>query len=152
VRRLAKETAKKEQADYILIDGPPGIGCPVIASLSNASALVIVTEPTLSGLHDVDRLLDLADHFKLRSLACINKWDLHQETTETLERHLAKRGVHPLGRIPFDEAVVASQLAGRPLVEFSKGPAAKATQLIWQELMVAISQLESTRQPSIDNL
>ncbi len=134
VRRLAREAAEQAGAKYILVDGAPGIGCPVIASVSNASAVLVVTEPTLSGLHDLDRVLDLAAHFKVPAFVCINRWDLFPEKADEIAGRCKGKNVPLLGRIPFAEEVVASQLATVPLLRYSNGPAAAAVRRIWQEL------------------
>ncbi|MEN8188247.1 MAG: ATP-binding protein [Thermodesulfobacteriota bacterium] len=142
VRKQARQTAEQESADYVLIDGAPGIGCPVIASVSNATALMVVTEPTRSGLHDLGRVLDLAAHFKVPAYVCLNRWDLHQPTSVLIEQECSRRSVSIIGRIPFDEAVVDSQLAGVPLVDFSNGPAAAAVRLLWREFEKKIEQAQ----------
>ena len=134
IKRQARELAEATWADLILIDGAPGIGCPVIASLSSVDTVLAVTEPTQSGWHDLERVLDLAGHFRLQSFVCINKWDLYPEMAETIEAACAQRGVEVLGRIPFDPIVVACQLQGIPVVCNEQSPAAAAIRKIWQDL------------------
>lgn len=129
-RRLAEETG----ARWILVDGPPGIGCPVIASVSGADLILAVTEPTLSGLHDLERLLDLARHFKIPAAVCGNKWDLNADLSERIEAYCRKRDVAVVGRIPFDTAVVKSLVAGKPVVEYDSGPATSAIRDLWKVL------------------
>jgi len=118
----------------IVIDGAPGIGCPVIASLSGVNTVLAVTEATQSGWHDLERVLDLAVHFRVPAFVCINKWDLYPQMTEEIEASCAARGVEVLGRIPFDPAVVASQIQGVPVVSDPQSPAGAAIREIWQEL------------------
>lgn len=134
IKRQARELAEATGVDLILIDGAPGIGCPVIASLSSVDMVLAVTEPTLSGWHDLERVLDLADHFRLQSFVCINKWDLYPEMAETIEGACAQRGVEVLGRIPFDPIVVTCQVQGIPVVCHEQSPAAAAIRRIWQDL------------------
>jgi MinD superfamily P-loop ATPase len=134
IKRQARELAEETGADLILIDGAPGIGCPVIASLASVDMVLAVTEPTQSGWHDLERVLDLADHFRLQSFVCINKWDLYPEMAETIETACAQRGVAVLGRIPFDPLVVACQVQGIPVVGNEQSPAAAAIRRIWQDL------------------
>lgn len=134
VKRKTRELAEKEDAQWILVDGPPGIGCPVIASLSGADLVLVVTEPTSSGLHDLVRVLDLAKHFKLPACVCINKWDLNQDFADRIEQNCSVRGIPLLGRIPFDPAAITSLVAGRPIVDYDSGPASASIRQIWQAL------------------
>ncbi len=136
IKRQARELAEQSGIDLIIIDGAPGIGCPVIASLSNVDTALVVTEPTLSGLHDLERVLDLAAHFKVQALVCINKWDIHPEMTASIEAACAARGVEALGRIPFDPAVVACQIQGVPVVSDKQSPAAEAIRKILHSVRV----------------
>ena len=134
VKRAAKELAQELNVDWLLVDGPPGIGCPVIASLSGADLVLAITEPTMSGLHDLERVLELASHFKIPAAVCINKWDLNKEMAEKIETACKNKKIHVLGRIPFDQEVIESIVAGRPLVDHSSGPAAQAVKKIAQAL------------------
>ncbi len=126
VKRKARELAESTGVDWLLVDGPPGIGCPVIASLSGTDLVLIVTEPTKSGLHDLERVLELAGHFKIPVAACINKWDLNKGMSDIIENTCKERQVPLFGKIPFDPDVVKSIVAAKPLVEYSSGPAARA--------------------------
>jgi MinD superfamily P-loop ATPase len=134
VKRNARELAEREDAQWILVDGPPGIGCPVIASLSGADLVLVVTEPTSSGLHDLVRVLDLAEHFKLPACVCINKWDLSRDLADRIEQSCSMRGIPLLGRIPFDPAAITSLVAGKPIVDYDNGPAAASIRQLWQAL------------------
>ena len=130
VRKAAKEIAKREGYKYIITDGPPGIGCPVIASLSGASIAVIVTEPSVSGKHDLERIIDLCKNFKVQIKVIINKYNISQDKSFEIEKYCKSNNIEVLGKIPFDEDVVKSIAHGIPLVKFSKGPAAKAIKAI----------------------
>jgi len=138
VKRKARELAEAKGAELILVDGAPGIGCPVIASLSNTDAILVVTEPSQSGQHDLERVLDLAVHFQVRPYVCLNKWDLHPNMADEIESFCKIRNVEVLGRIPFDPAVVSSQLNGLPLVSNNNGPAALAIRGIWEQLSIKV--------------
>jgi MinD superfamily P-loop ATPase len=133
VRREARRLAVEGGYDLILVDGPPGIGCPVIATLSGATELLAVTEPTPSGLADLERLLELADHFQVPAAVCVNKWDLSGELTVAVEALARERRVPVLGRIPYDLRVTAAQVAGRSVVEEGGQAAAEIVEL-WQKL------------------
>ncbi|MCD6390016.1 MAG: 4Fe-4S binding protein [Desulfobulbaceae bacterium] len=139
VKTKARELAEEIGADYVLVDGAPGIGCPVIASLSNTDAILAVTEPTQSGWHDLERVLDLAVHFKIQAFVCLNKWDLNPEMAAELEASCKKRNVELLGRIPFDPSVVTSQLNGVPVVGHDEGPAAAAIREVWEKLRTRVA-------------
>jgi len=134
VKKEARALAEKTNAEWILVDGSPGIGCPVIASLAGADLILVVTEPTISGLHDLNRVVDLAGHFKIPACVCINKWDLNREIAEKIRKTCLERQITMLGLIPFDPDAVSSVVAGRPLVENSDGPGAMAIREIWKKL------------------
>ncbi|HPC84113.1 MAG TPA: ATP-binding protein [Thermoanaerobaculaceae bacterium] len=133
VRREARRLAAELGVDWLLVDGPPGIGCPVIASLSEATAVLVVTEPTPSGLHDLERVLELCRHFGVPASVCVNKWDLHPELTAGIEELARSRQAPALGRIPYDLAVTEAQVQGRPVVEVG-GPAAEEITRLWGSL------------------
>jgi len=115
------------------VDGPPGIGCPVIASLSGATTVLVVTEPTPSGRHDLERVLELCRHFAVPAGVCINKWDIHPELSAEIEEFARTRGAPVLGRIPYDLGVTAAQVQARPVVELG-GPAAAEITALWSRL------------------
>ena len=126
LRQEARELAEKQGRDLILIDGPPGIGCPVIASLTGAGYVLLVTEPSMSALHDMERLVKLLAHFKIPAGMCINRYDLNDELTEQLERFAMDNRITLLGRIPFDRAITDAQVAGENIIEHGNGPAVSA--------------------------
>lgn len=134
VRQEARRVATERGVAWILVDGPPGIGCPVIASMTSATAVLVVTEPTLSGEHDMRRVLELANHFKMPALICINKWDINLEMTERIEATAQALGAKPIGRIPYDPAVTTAQVNGRTVLEEPESPAAKEIEKIWNQL------------------
>jgi len=134
VRQVAKELAEQKSLDYVIIDGPPGIGCPVIASLSGVDCAVIVTEPTLSGLHDAERVIDVARHFGVPVTLVINKYDLNPAMTEKIEDFCHERDIHVLGKIAFDKAVIEALVRGVPVTEYDHGATAQTIRDIWTRL------------------
>jgi MinD superfamily P-loop ATPase len=134
VRRRAREIAERETRDLILIDGPPGIGCPVISSVSGVNLVLLVTEPTLSGIHDLERVLGVLEHFGVRGVVCVNKCDINEENTYMIEKFCLERRVSVLGRIPYDDAFTDAMVRGKPLVEHSRGKAALAVEALWNDL------------------
>ena len=135
VREQAREAAWASGRQLLLIDGPPGVGCPVMASLTGASILLAVTEPTPSGEHDLERVLALARHFEIPAFVCVNKHDLNPALTARIERRAAELGATVVGRIPYDPAVTAAQRRSRPVVEHDpKSPAAQALIQLWRDI------------------
>ena len=135
VRQNAKKVAEKENCEPIINDGPPGIGCPVIASLGGVDMGLIVAEPTMSGIHDVERALGLLNHFKIHSLVCVNKYDINEENTARIVEFCESKGVYVVGKIPFDPIVTEAMVAGKPIVEYA--PKIKVSQAI-EELLERI--------------
>lgn len=135
VRREAKHLTEKENHDIILVDGPPGIGCPVIASLTGATQVLIVTEPTVSGEHDLERVLSLARHFQIPTFVCVNKWDINEEMTRQIEEKARSTGVSVAGRIRYDSSVTRAQIQKKAVVEIN-APSADDIKHIWNYLNV----------------
>jgi MinD superfamily P-loop ATPase len=133
VRREARRIAEEQGRDLILVDGPPGIGCPVIASVTGADQVLVVTEPTVSGEHDLLRVLSLARHFTIPAAVCVNKWDLNPEMTERIENQARQVGAQVVGRIRYDRLVTAAQMRERAVVE-TEAPAAGDMRKIWEQL------------------
>ena len=136
VRQRSRKLAEEGAYDLILTDGPPGIGCPVIASIGGASALAIVVEPTVSGLHDMQRVAELAVHFKVPGLICVNKYDLNMEMTAKIEAYGLARNMKLLGRIPFDPLFTKAMIKGKNILEHAPdSPAAGSIREVWEKLM-----------------
>lgn len=132
VRHEARLIAEERKLDWIIVDGPPGIGCPVISSVTGASAVLIVTEPTVSGIHDMKRVAELAAHFRVPSAVCINKWDINAEVAEEIALFCRKQGIPLAGRIPYDREVPRALVQRRILVEHDPtGKASREIRLIW---------------------
>lgn len=134
VRNRAAELARELKMDTIIGDGPPGTGCPVIASVSGVDIVLIVTEPTVSGVHDMERVLKLAAHFGVPALVIINKADLNYEQAQKIHEMAKEAGSRVIATIPFDRNVNDALMAGKTIVEYGKGPAAKAIREVWNVL------------------
>ena len=132
VRQQAKQIAERDGLDYIISDGPPGIGCPVISSLSGANLALLVTEPTLSGMHDLERVLGVCHHFGVPALVCINKHDINEDNTRQIEYYCRNQGVGIAAKIPFDNAVTEAIVQGLPVVEYSQGKVTHEIESLWQ--------------------
>jgi len=133
VRREARRIAETGEYRLILVDGPPGIGCPVIASATGATMLLVATEPTVSGDHDLQRVLTLARHFSIPAAVCVNKWDLNPWMTERIEDRARQGGAKVAGRIRYDPAVTEAQMRKRAVVE-TEAPSADDVRGIWDRL------------------
>ncbi|HER42878.1 MAG TPA: (4Fe-4S)-binding protein, partial [Candidatus Eisenbacteria bacterium] len=131
VRNEAKRVAGERDIGLVLIDGSPGIGCPVIASVSGADLAVVVTEPTMSGLHDLERVVELARHFDIETAVVVNKCDINEDMTRDIEEFAGRSKIAMLGGIRYDEAVTRAQIAGKTVVEYSDGPASEDMRRIW---------------------
>lgn len=139
VRQHAENIALSEGREFIIIDGPPGIGCTATASLADVSLALVVTEPTLSGIHDMQRVIQLIKHFGCKSAVIINKFDLNLENRENIRSLCKQFSVPIVGEIPFDDIVTNAIAAAVPLVEFSTGPAASAMTKTWENVMSLIN-------------
>lgn len=136
VRKEAKRLAEERGLDVIVTDGPPGIGCPVIASIGGATVLVMIVEPTMSGLHDMDRVVDLAAHFRVPGMVCVNKYDLNHAMTEAIEERAKARNLMLVGRIPFDPIFVEAMVAGKNILEFhEKSGTAGIVRDVWKNII-----------------
>jgi len=118
VRQEAKKLAEKNKLNLLITDGPPGVGCPVIASVGGASAVLIVAEPTVSGLHDMERVAQLAAHFKVPVMVCVNKFDLNFDQTEAIEKLAKENNMTIAGRIPFDPVFTESMVQRQTVLEY----------------------------------
>jgi MinD superfamily P-loop ATPase len=134
IRREARALAEAQGHDLILVDGPPGIGCPVIASLSGADHVVIVTEPTVSGSHDMARVVSLAAHFNVPASVIINKADLNRDKAAEIVHYALAHRIGVLGEIPYDSVITRAQLAGLSVIEYGDNPASDALRTIWSRL------------------
>ena len=138
VRQQAKLIAEQDNKDYVIIDGPPGIGCPVIASLSGVDAALIVTEPTLSGMHDMERVASVSKHFGVKTFVCINKYDLNMENSAKIEELCRESGIEVLSKIPFDKKMVESLVKGVPVVKYNASRLSGEIKYLWDKIRSAL--------------
>lgn len=136
VREVARTLAEERKTDLVLVDGPPGVGCAVIASVSGASLVLVVTEPTLSGAHDMARVLELTRHFNIPAAVCVNKWDLNKEMTERIESEARQAGATVAGRVGYDRAVTDAQIQGKAVVELRSTLAGDGIRAVWEQICV----------------
>jgi MinD superfamily P-loop ATPase len=134
VRQRAAQLAAEWKMELILGDGPPGTGCPVIASISGTDLVLIVTEPTVSGVHDMERILKLTAHFGVPAVVIINKADLNSGQAQRIEEIALAHGSRVIGRIPFDRVVNDALMAGKTVIEYGQGAAAEAIRNAWKSL------------------
>jgi len=141
VRKEARTIATKNNLEMIINDGPPGIGCPVISSLSGSDLALLVTEPTLSGIHDLERVMEVCRHFDVPALVCINKFNLNLENTRQIERFCREQGVEVAARIPYDDVVTSAMIRGVPVVEFSRGQVSMEIEKLWNLILEGFESL-----------
>ena len=132
VRQQARDMAKKLGVNLIISDGPPGIGCPVISSLSGANVALLVTEPTLSGIHDLERVLGVCRHFGVQALVCVNKHDINEDNTHRIESYCLSQEVEVAATIPFDNVVTEAMIHGVPVVEYSRNSVSRQIEALWE--------------------
>ena len=133
VRKNAKKIAEKQKKDLIIIDGSPGIGCPVIASIGGADLALIITEPTVSGIHDLKRILAVAEHFKVKPAVCINKHDINQQKTREIEKYCTKNKIMMIGKIPYNQDFTKAMVEGKTITEYTNGVIIKTVREIWDK-------------------
>lgn len=134
VRKRAREIAAEKNLDYIISDGPPGIGCPVISSLSGADLALLITEPTLSGIHDLERVAAVCRHFGVSAMVCINKYDLDAENCSQIETYCRAQGLDIVSKIPYDNIFTTAMVKMLPVVEYSDGKVSQEITALWRKL------------------
>ncbi len=139
VKQQARLSALDSGAELVIVDGPPGIGCPVISAISGASLALMVAEPSAAGMHDLKRVLDLAAHFRLPALVCINKADLYPQGAAEIVAGCLERGVEVVGEIPFDPLMTEAMVQGEPVTAYRpEASASLALVEIWKRLRVQL--------------
>ena len=138
VRHEARAIAEQKNLDLVIIDGPPGVGCPVIASITGVNLVLAVTEPTLSGRHDLLRVVELTRHFQIPVLLCINKWDIHPGLTEQIEAEARFLGVIPAGRVRYDRLVTEAQIRKTSVTALGKSAVGDDIQSLWRCVFSAL--------------
>jgi MinD superfamily P-loop ATPase len=134
VRQQARKIAEEQGADFIISDGPPGIGCPVISSLSGADLALLITEPTLSGQHDLERVIGVCQHFDIRALVCVNKYDINEDNTRQIKDYCRHQNLDIAGEIPYDNTITEAIIKGKTVVEYSHNGAAQQIKKIWEKI------------------
>jgi MinD superfamily P-loop ATPase len=133
VRQNARILSEKENSDLIIIDGPPGIGCPVIASVTGVDVGLVVTEPTMSGIHDLKRALQLLEHFSVTPLVCVNMYDINNDNTEKILKFCKENSIEVVGRIPFNRKVTEAMVNGKTIIDYSpESDVTKEIENIWK--------------------
>jgi MinD superfamily P-loop ATPase len=140
VRTEARKLAEQRGLEILIIDGSPGIGCPVIASITGASMVLIVTEPTVSGQHDMERVADLARHFEIPAMLCVNKWDLNPRIADEIESLAATQGIQVAGRVRYDRAVTDAQIRKASVVEYQRNGCAEDIRRVWTAVSRELSK------------
>lgn len=134
IRKKAREIASAENGQFIIVDGSPGTGCPVIATVTGSSFVLMVTEPSVSGIHDLKRVHSLVEHFKVKCAVCVNRADINNEKSAEIAGYCRDKGIPLLGTIPYDKDVTEAQIAGKSVVEYSAGPASAAIKDLWNRI------------------
>lgn len=140
IRQEARRIAEQRGLELVIIDGSPGIGCPVIASISGASLVLIVTEPTLSGLHDLERVADLTRHFGVPAVVSVNKWDLNPKIAVQIEERSHSRGLAVANRVRYDRAVTEAQIRKLAVVEVKQNGSAEDIRHLWADAQAALAE------------
>lgn len=139
VRQHARSIAEEEDLAYIITDGPPGIGCPVISSLSGANLALLVTEPTLSGIHDLERVLGVCRHFGVPALVCINKYDINERNARRIEAFCTDLGVAVISRIPMDNVFTEALVNSTPVVEYAGNGVSAEIRRLWDTIVTTLA-------------
>ena len=134
VRNNAKTLAEEKKKNLIIIDGPPGIGCPVISSITGVDLVLIVTEPTLSAIHDLERILNVADHFEIPAVVCINKYDINIKNTEKIEQYCIEKNIDVVGKLPYNTVVTEAMIHEKTVIEYSKGEFSNLIIEMWNNI------------------
>lgn len=134
VRNNARILAKKNNKELIIIDGPPGIGCPVISSITGVDLVLIVTEPTKSGLHDLKRILGVAGHFKIPSSVCINKCDINTQQSKSIQKYCQMNEIPVVGLIPYDTMFTKAMIKGKSVIEYTDGSISERVKNMWDKV------------------
>lgn len=139
VKNEAKRIAKENKKDYIIVDGSPGIGCPVVSSLSGADFVVLVTEPTVSGLHDLQRVYELVKKFRIKAGCLINKADLNRDKTKEIEKFLQNESIIHLASLPYDETFTKAMTLGQTIMEYGTGKLQTSLTESWNHIKQIIN-------------
>jgi MinD superfamily P-loop ATPase len=139
IREEARRIAENDKRDFIIVDGSPGIGCPVVSSITGADGVLIVTEPTLSGRHDLLRVAGLARHFRIKTMVCVNKWDLNPAMADLTEEEARQNGLMVAGRVRYDPAITMAQIMKKSVVEYTDGAVSDDIKEVWKNVLKVIA-------------
>jgi len=143
IKQHAKLLALDEAYDLVIVDGPPGIGCPVISATSGADLALIVAEPSVAGVHDMRRILQTTEHFGVQSIVCINKADLYAQGATDIKTYCQEHGIDVIGSVPFDLNVTRAMAKGDPVTAYEPdGAASQALHEIWKGVLSALKEQE----------
>ena len=146
IRKQAKKIANELNKDLMIVDGSPGIGCPVIASISGADLVLAVTEPTVSGQHDLGRVVELTKHFQIPTLVCINKYDINLEIAKEIEQEAQQRDLKLAGKVAYDIAVTKALLEAKSVVEYSNNGVKDQIISLWKSVLDMLKELPATEE------
>ncbi len=138
IRKEAKRIAEERNKNLLIIDGSPGIGCPVIASITGSDLVLVVTEPTLSGIHDLERVSQLTSNFSIKTLVCVNKSDINPDMTERIEKYAKEKGLKVVGKIPYDESFTKAQIMKATLIEYTGSDIAEKVKSMFREITYSL--------------
>jgi len=141
IRQESIKIAESDKNELIIIDGPPGTGCPVISSIIGANAVLIVTEPTVSGVHDLERVSQLADHFGIKTYVCVNKWNINEEKLHQIESYCTQTNRDIIGKIVFDHSVSKALNKGITMVQIENSQVSENVRNLWDNLYNRIKEL-----------
>ena len=134
VRKKASDIAEREGRNLVIIDGPPGIGCPVMASVAGVDMVLAITEPTLSGMHDLNRVLDLCRHFQIPAKVCINKFDINPGITDEIEQACQEKSADVVSKLPFDRCVIDSLVRRKTVIDHPCGAVTGRIKAMWERI------------------
>ncbi len=143
IRKEAKRIALEQNSELIIADGSPGIGCPVIASITGTDLIIIVTEPTISAQHDLERVIELIVHFKIPAIICINKFDINLKIAKEIETNANRNGINIWAKIPYDEVMTKAQVAGQSIIEYANNAVTESIKALWQNVMGILNDKEN---------
>lgn len=145
IKQQARLFASENHSPLLIIDGPPGIGCPVISACAGVDLGLIVTEPSLAGIHDLKRVLGTLRHFRIPAVICINKADIYPEGTKAIREYAAVEEINLVGEIPYDENIPKAMIEGQPItLVFPESPAALSAQSVWQKVIQLLQPQENS--------
>lgn len=140
VRRRASELALEYGKDTVIIDGPPGTGCSVIAAITGADLVLVVTEPTVSGIHDLERVVQVAQHFRIPVMVCINKCDINVDLSQEISVYCKENGISVAGMLPYDKSPVDAMIDGKSVVECFDNDFSSKVRSLWTEVYSRLSE------------